>query len=226
VHESKGTEADIVVLVGLQSGRNGFPAEKPLDPFEEAFLPPREPYPSAEERRLFYVALTRARHRVYLVYDRYRCSTFVDELAAIPGSTDRNELSDSFIQSNKPRVPCPRCTIGWVVERSAGADRFYACSRFPACSYTERGCGACGGLLLRVDGHRVCSTQGCTGVHLECRRCGSPMEIRNSRHGQFFGCSKYGRLDPLEQCSETEQLRQLPSADVLRSKHARTAISL
>ena len=226
VHESKGTEADIVVLVGLQSGLNGFPAEKPLDPFEEAFLPPRETYPSAEERRLFYVALTRARHRVYLVYDRYQCSAFVAELAAMPQLTVRDEMSGSFIQTASPLVPCPRCMIGLLVERAGDGGRFYGCSRFPACSYTEGGCRTCGGLLIRVDGHRVCSREGCPGVQVECPRCGSPMEIRNSKRGSFFGCSKYGRLDPQEQCSEIERLRPLPGAETLLAKYRRTAPNL
>jgi DNA helicase-4 len=80
VHAAKGLESDFVIVVGLRQGRSGFPAEKPVDPFREAFLPVPEHFDFAEERRLFYVALTRARHRVYLLYDERNCSRFVDEL--------------------------------------------------------------------------------------------------------------------------------------------------
>jgi DNA helicase-4 len=51
-------------------GRQPFPALRPDDPLLAGFLGAREDFPHAEERRLLYVALTRARHRVYLVGDR------------------------------------------------------------------------------------------------------------------------------------------------------------
>lgn len=44
VHGAKGLEADYVLVVGLERSRNGFPAEKPTDPFREAFLPIAEPF--------------------------------------------------------------------------------------------------------------------------------------------------------------------------------------
>ncbi|MDD2344376.1 MAG: ATP-binding domain-containing protein, partial [Tolumonas sp.] len=46
----------------------------------EFLLPEKEQFPDAEERRLFYVALTRARHRVYLVCNPTEVSPFVAEL--------------------------------------------------------------------------------------------------------------------------------------------------
>jgi DNA helicase-4 len=50
VHGAKGLEADFVVVVGLEAGRDGFPADKPTDSIHEVFLPPKEAYPFAEER--------------------------------------------------------------------------------------------------------------------------------------------------------------------------------
>ncbi len=47
---------------------------------EEALLPVVEDFPDAEERRLLYVALTRARHRVWLLYNRANPSRFVEAL--------------------------------------------------------------------------------------------------------------------------------------------------
>jgi DNA helicase-4 len=43
-------------------------------------LPDEEPYPCAEERRLFYVAVTRARHHTYILSDIYAPSVFVKEM--------------------------------------------------------------------------------------------------------------------------------------------------
>jgi DNA helicase-4 len=94
VHAAKGLESDFVIVVGLRRGRNGFPAEKRVDPFREAFLPVSEGFDFAEERRLFYVALTRARHRVYLLFDARNCSRFVDELMSGRYSVAIDEFRD------------------------------------------------------------------------------------------------------------------------------------
>lgn len=80
VHASKGKEADYVIVLGMQSGKYGFPSQKESDSILECLLPEQEQYPDAEERRLFYVALTRAKHRVYLVYNPATISPFMAEL--------------------------------------------------------------------------------------------------------------------------------------------------
>jgi DNA helicase-4 len=218
VHGAKGLEADYVVVVGLDEGRNGFPADKPEDLFQEIFLPPKEAYPYAEERRLFYVALTRAKHRVYLLYDAVTHSAFIRELRSDGYPIEEHELAGEFVQPAMPVVHCPRCATGEIRPRLGRSGRFFACHRFPACRHTERGCGSCGGLLVRVGDYCVCSDPGCDGVHPVCPKCGAPMERRSGRNGVFFGCSKYGSVDLLQQCSATLPWRRLPSAAELRAK--------
>lgn len=80
IHASKGQQADYVIVVGLHEGNDGFPAPARESIMEEALLPPVEDFPDAEERRLLYVALTRARHRVWLLFNKEIPSCFVDEL--------------------------------------------------------------------------------------------------------------------------------------------------
>lgn len=80
VHSVKGNEADYVVLLEMNRGEFGFPSEKQSDKLIESFLPMAEEFPFAEERRLFYVALTRARRQVYLCYAESTKSTFIEEL--------------------------------------------------------------------------------------------------------------------------------------------------
>lgn len=80
IHASKGQQADYVIIVGLQEGSDGFPAPARESVMEEALLPTVEDFPDAEERRLLYVALTRARHRVWLLYNKANPSRFVESL--------------------------------------------------------------------------------------------------------------------------------------------------
>jgi len=78
IHASKGQEADFVILLGLQAGKEGFPAPARESVIEQGLLPQPEDFPDAEERRLAYVALTRARQQVWMLYDREQPSPFVE----------------------------------------------------------------------------------------------------------------------------------------------------
>lgn len=80
IHASKGQQADYVLLLGLQSGKEGFPAAARESVMEQALLPPPEDFPHAEERRLAYVAITRAKQQVWLLFGKDDPSEFVDEI--------------------------------------------------------------------------------------------------------------------------------------------------
>jgi len=82
VHASKGLEADYVVILNMEKGVYGFPSDRPSDAVVEWFLPQPECFEYADERRLFYVALTRARKHVWLLapQDHKQRSVFVTEL--------------------------------------------------------------------------------------------------------------------------------------------------
>lgn len=80
VHSAKGLEADSVIVLGLQTGRYGFPSRVADEPLMGLVMQDSEPFPDAEERRLFYVAITRCRHRVYLLASLHQPSPFVTEL--------------------------------------------------------------------------------------------------------------------------------------------------
>lgn len=83
VHASKGQQADYVIIVGLKEGQDGFPAPARESIMEQALLPEEEEFPDAEERRLLYVALTRARKRVWLLFNKDEPSRFVEILKSL-----------------------------------------------------------------------------------------------------------------------------------------------
>ena len=79
IHGSKGKEADYVVLIGMRSGTYGFPCEIEDDQVLNLVLSQGDMYPNAEERRLFYVGLTRAKNKVFLLANRNAISPFISE---------------------------------------------------------------------------------------------------------------------------------------------------
>lgn len=80
VHKSKGLEADYVIVLDVADRAVGFPSQLSNDPVLSLVLTDDDPLPHAEERRVFYVALTRARHRVYVCVPPSAPSVFAKEL--------------------------------------------------------------------------------------------------------------------------------------------------
>jgi DNA helicase-4 len=145
VHSSKGLQADYVIILGLHTGRYAFPSEISDDALLRLVMPEAETYPNAEERRLFYVAMTRARHRVYLLGGRYTPSPFLSELMNDDGIRDRlrygqrdlgqtnsgDSINVRFVES------CPKCGQGKLRNLNGKFGEFIGCSNFPSCRYTR-----------------------------------------------------------------------------------------
>lgn len=80
VHKSKGLEFDYVFLINMIDDYTGFPSKIEEHDILKLVLPKEEEYPYAEERRLFYVALTRAKEKVFVLAPKDKTSIFVKEL--------------------------------------------------------------------------------------------------------------------------------------------------
>lgn len=79
-HSSKGLGFDNVILVNMLEAKFGFPSQLEDDPIMKLVTYNDNTVPYAEERRLFYVALTRTKNRVYMITPQKRPSRFVVEL--------------------------------------------------------------------------------------------------------------------------------------------------
>ena len=130
VHGSKGLEADYVIVMGLTAGIYGFPSAISDDPVLQLAMPESDPFPNAEERRLLFVALTRARYQVILLASSRNPSSFVMELSQNP-SVQVISIDGSKVQF------CPKCKMGTLVERKGPKGLFLGCSSFPACTHTQ-----------------------------------------------------------------------------------------
>ena len=189
VHRSKGLEADYAVVLGLCSGKYGFPAEIADDPLLDLVLAAPEAHPNAEERRLLYVAVTRARRQVFLLADGGPPSEFVTEL--IVGGYD----IEVFGRPPESDVACPRCAGGRVRRKnSRNGSVFYGCSNFPLCEYTTSPCPRCGsGLPVRSGDAYRC--RDCDGSIEACPFGDGWLKERTGPYGRFLGCSNFPGCD-------------------------------
>ncbi|MBV0934787.1 UvrD-helicase domain-containing protein [Marinobacterium weihaiense] len=132
-HRAKGLEADYSVLLDVSEGNFGVPSRIEDDELLHLVIPSPEIFPHAEERRLFYVAMTRASRGVYLLTNQIRPSRYIDELRKIGG----NNVSLESLEGN-PIRQCPACGKGHLIQRIAkGGSAFMGCSEYPVCQYTE-----------------------------------------------------------------------------------------
>ena len=195
MHRSKGLEADYVIMNGLTANRYGFPSEIEDDPLLGLVLARSDSYPNSEERRLFYVALTRARHQVHLLVDRTRPSSFALEL--LNGNFDVEHIDRSRDDKNT----CPECCSGLVGEKQPG---FAACSNFPYCEFIAPKCGDCktGFMLpIRTASHDryQCTNDQCQGDRTVCPKCHVGALIqKKGRHGDILACHTWPRCNYVE----------------------------
>ena len=158
IHKSKGLEEDIVIILGMDSGMRGFPNYGGEDPLVSVFLPPSDSYLNSEDRRVMYVAMTRAREKIFLVNQSIQPSSFtreVKEICARLGIKFNNVVLRGDVVK-----PCPEClNKGLVQGRWRGAlvrrvrsnpppySVFLGCTNFGKglCNYTsnEVPCPAC-----------------------------------------------------------------------------------
>ncbi len=90
VHKSKGLEADYVILLQCNKDTYGFPSLINDDPILNYVLTQSDQFPYGEERRLFYVAITRAKIKTLVLYDKRFPSVFVDEFLQSDKITEEN----------------------------------------------------------------------------------------------------------------------------------------
>lgn len=136
IHGSKGLEADYVVVVNVEFGRYGFPSEMEDDPILNLAMSGLETYEHAEERRLLYVALTRAKKQVFLVTRKNKESMFAVELMA--DSLIEVVTMDSANSENAPVQTCPKCKEGVMMIKTGRNGPFLSCHTYPKCMHKAK----------------------------------------------------------------------------------------
>ncbi len=135
IHRAKGAEADVVILLNMKGGTRGFPSGVQDDPLMQLILGESDAYPDAEERRLLYVALTRARRRAVIIATDAPDSPFTRELS---GSEYGRWVEVVDLRAESKRPACPECRDGRLVPRSGPHGAFFGCTNFPHCLHKQK----------------------------------------------------------------------------------------
>lgn len=209
VHASKGLEADHVIILRATSDRMGFPSEIVDDPLLDLVLPAPEKFDHAEERRLFYVALTRARHSVTILADRQEPSVFVRELVDQP-AYEAIETGASGIAEHR----CGACGGRMLAQSSKNGRPYFACEHRRLCGEMLTPCSVCNSdLPVKTKAQPETLTCSCGATFPACPECDDGWLVeRKGRYGKFLSCVKYPACDgkqriPKEQVENSRQRR-------------------
>jgi DNA helicase-4 len=147
--------------MSIKSQHIRIPSKVITDPLLESLLPTLEKYAYAEERRLFYVALTRAKQTVFIHTVFGQESDFLKELKlkSFDVNFDKNELNQYVIES----AHCPECGTGSLIPRVGQYGLFYVCSLGKNyCDTLVSRCPSCEKApLLRNNEFHYCASSDC-----------------------------------------------------------------
>lgn len=186
-HASKGLGRDNVIIVNGKDDVLGFPSKIEDDPVMKLVIKDDESMDFEEERRLFYVALTRTKNRVYIVTPQLRPSKFILEIKdkftnVILRGTELNPQ-----ESKDNKYICPVC--GYPLQRrqtniklSSATKKLWICSNDPE---------VCGFLTNDLNGNKyklsICKCTKCQDGYLVVK----PTKDSGNYYDRILGCTNY-----------------------------------
>lgn len=219
IHSSKGLEEDNVVLINLTKNIAGFPNKMENDEVLNFVINKHDSYPFAEERRLFYVALTRTKNNIYLLAPEIKKSIFVEEIEdgceviskeEILGYDKQlyskekllNKAKSTYILTN---LNCPYCETGNVKLVIYKDKKDYdKIKQFITCTHDRCFWGI----------HPYYSTLDLLDYIKICPDCGGILEVENGRYGAYYKCSE-------RKCDKSERItgEELEITTKILNKH-------
>ena len=187
-HSSKGLGYDNVVLINMFEGKYGFPCQIEDDPIMKLVTHEDSSMPYAEERRLFYVALTRTKNRVYIMTPRSRPSRFLIELITENGLLHSDDLNMQAVDLFHLR--CPKCgfPLKYEFNKNYGLNLWICTNEVEVCDFMTND---------RNDRHDI----------YKCPKCedGYMIVKHNSKNGEaFYGCTNYNNEE--KRCKNMKSL--------------------
>jgi DNA helicase-4 len=191
-HRSKGLGYDNVILINMFEGKFGFPCQIEDDPIMKMVMHEDKSMPFAEERRLFYVALTRTKNKVYIATPKHKPSRFLVELIKdynLPHDKDINmQVVDLF------NLRCPVCgfPLKYEFNKNYGLSLWICTNDSEVCDFMTND---------KVHKHDI----------FKCPKCkdGYMIVKMNPKNGNvFYGCTNY--FNEGEKCNNMIALSNEP----------------
>lgn len=174
-HSSKGLGYDNVILINMFEGKFGFPCQIEDDPIIKLVTFEDKSMPFAEERRLFYVAMTRTKNRVYIATPKNKPSRFLVELIKdyhLPHDENINmDVVDLF------NLRCPICgfPLKYEFNKNYGLNLWICTNDAEVCDFMTND---------KIHKHDI----------FKCPKCkdGYMIVKMNPKNGNvFYGCTNY-----------------------------------
>ena len=176
-HSSKGLGYDDVIIVNGKNETFGFPCKVEDDPVLSFVIKGDRSIDYAEERRLFYVAMTRTKNRVFFVAPEANPSEFLLELKRDYKNVSLRGNWNEEKPQNLSKKPCPLCGYPMQLKyKKAYGLRLYICTNEPE---------LCGFMTNDFRAGKL-SIQKCD----KCRD--GYLIVKASKENKFFlGCTNY-----------------------------------
>lgn len=182
-HSSKGLGYDNVVIINAKDALLGFPSKIEDDPVMKLVIKDDESFDYAEERRLFYVALTRTKNKVHIITPKYKPSQFVLELKEKYKNIVIDGVELKPIKEMNNVLKCPCC--GYPLQRRTNNNfkiegKLWICSNDPE---------VCGFVTNDITGGRLSISK--------CPKCEDgylivkTIKAKNGNDQKMLGCSNY-----------------------------------
>ena len=190
-HSSKGLTFDNVIIINASNEIYGFPSQIERDPILNFVVYDDRSYAYAEERRLFYVAMTRTKNRVFILTPESQPSEFILELLKFDNVTLHGSLSNQSRSEQRVGKSCPVC--GYPLQLKE--NKTYGLSLYMCTNETE----ICDFMTNDLHGGKnsikICPS--CEGGFLIVKK-------RKNENLYFLGCTNFNAK---ESCLYSEALK-------------------
>ena len=182
-HSSKGLGYDNVIIINGKDAILGFPSKIVDDPVMKLVIKDTEDIEYSEERRLFYVALTRTKNRVFIITPIYRPSKFILELKEKFENVvlDGEELNPTESVNNVVKCPCCGYPLQKRENRHLDASKkLWICSNDPE---------VCGFITNDLMGGKMSISKcpNCEDGYLVVKK----RKTKNDTNERVLGCTNY-----------------------------------
>ena len=195
-HSSKGLGYDNVILINMFEGKFGFPCQIEDDPIIKLVTYEDNSMPFAEERRLFYVAMTRTKNRVYIAAPKTKPSRFLVELIKDFNIPHNDEINMQVVDLFNLRCPICGFPLKYEFNKNYGLNLWICTNEAELCDFMTND---------KTHMHDILKCPKCTDGYLIVKK--------NPKNGDiFYGCTNYFNEErkctymvPLESGSKNDQ---------------------